>query len=321
MAFPFTNHQRTLSRLTYDILGWLFENNQSLKDNRTVSQSLELCFRSSQALSEWLQSIPMELRPDPSLAQGQNQPSTLLAQRFKTMLTFRYYGAKILVQRPIISCFLESQPGSFNADSDSLLLQNAGIHFLKSCVTTCEQCVVLAQVVVREGRDEKVLLGAWWITCYYGMAFHVAGKQFSGTTYNLINFTAFQASLMLVAAILILQKPQFANALNVDEQQSIWRSLEISKRVLVYLDNGNLVISRCRGFLNALLQTLSFLHDSSLGAGRDRLSPENENSDLEVRQNRTTDFGIDAHSLEENLDFEAFARELLDSELELLNGT
>jgi hypothetical protein len=109
--------------------------------------------------------------------------------------------------------------------------------------------------------------------------------------------------------------------LNVDEQQSIWRSLEISKRVLVYLDNGNLVISRCRGFLNALLQTLSFLHDSSLGAGRDRLSPENENSDLEVRQNRTTDFGIDAHSLEENLDFEAFARELLDSELELLNGT
>lgn len=127
--------------------------------------------------------------------------------------------------------------------------------------------------------------------------------------------------MMLVAIILILQKPEFAKALDVEGQRSIWSSLESSKNVLVYLDNNNLVISRCRGFLNALLETISFSHDSSSRAGRGRLIPENENSSLGIRQNNTTDFGFDAHSLGDNFDFEAFARELLGPELELLNGT
>jgi hypothetical protein len=140
-----------------------------LNTNEIVTRLFSL----EQKLSLWEQDLHPDLRTlsydQLMIMRGQTALTAdqKSAQTLRIVLTLRHLNIRLLLHRPILVKFLESETDSFNAIHDIQILRQIGSHSLQVCMHMAEEIISIVHMVVTSLGATRTTIGAWWYTLYY----------------------------------------------------------------------------------------------------------------------------------------------------------
>lgn len=87
--------------------------------------------------------------------------------KFRIIYTLRYHNLRILTHRPLLHRYLEILSSPAEDAQQISALSQVGMNSLRICIQSAASIVELVSYLTSSGKDERVLMGAWWFSLYY----------------------------------------------------------------------------------------------------------------------------------------------------------
>ncbi|KAH6664152.1 fungal-specific transcription factor domain-containing protein [Halenospora varia] len=186
-------------------------------------------------LEDWKKALPDNLYIMTAQTVFFNEKEPLELQRARVLLTIRYLGVRILVLRPILREFLEYSTSDGGNPNKVVLLRSLGVPFLRDCVDSCVEVASMVEAILRVFRSGNEIMGAWWFSAYY----------------------TFNASLVIMGVLIVCKSSSYESCFSPETIKDMYATVNRAICVLQELDNGNVMIRKCREHLIILLQRYS----------------------------------------------------------------
>lgn len=155
-------------RMMSEVFDVLYGSNVGFDGPKDAYEIASALLRFEQRFIEWRSLLPgpLALISEEELA---SPPADFSISRLRVVLTLRFLNFRILTHRPLLCKFLEAV-GSPEVDRQQLvILRQVGANSLRICAEASTLIIRLTQWALQnsEGPPQQ-LLGAWWLTLYYG---------------------------------------------------------------------------------------------------------------------------------------------------------
>lgn len=215
--------------------------NSNLDDIASLKASGEL----RKMLQDWATSLPSYLSPcEPeSGILSQNTP----ANRFRVILTLRYYNLAILIHKPLLRATIRHLFRVDNAASGSpsylIQLAMAEAH---ECVRAAQLTIAIVHCIISADAKSKNNLGAWSFTLYYGEPPEASLRWDA----NRIHPPVFTASLVICGRLLWAQHGEtVADEAAVKDSKTL---LSKAEAIFQDLDYENSLVLSCLEYIRRL---------------------------------------------------------------------
>lgn len=251
----------------YQVIDTCYEQNFGLEDLPAESELISLVLKGQRQLDEWKHRHlpPLQLRvcdlPLTPEVLSNMESRNVTVERFNIVLSLRYHNVRILLHRPILEKFLDAYGGYGTANNtigaERNMLQQIGVSSIETCVDSAMIIISAVRTVVLADGWQRDLLGAWNYSLFYSKLCSVFNHPNFHVQWNsMLSFIAFNAGLVLCAALLVAPKK---STVNTATSSSRWDFLDSSSTYLSMaiealnnLDRGNRVVERCVDYLSHL---------------------------------------------------------------------
>lgn len=154
-----------LDRLLYGVL-WkiqaaLYGHNLGCDEMQSETSIITSIFQLEQEINEWHRLLPSCLCPHSHAGLAKVGPSTV--ERFRFILTLRYFNVQLLLYRPVFILSLETR------DPNAATVKHMQLSFNRTFVQAAENTIDLIHTVLTKPHLGRHFIGAWWFTLYYSM--------------------------------------------------------------------------------------------------------------------------------------------------------
>ncbi|PNS17050.1 hypothetical protein CAC42_5014 [Sphaceloma murrayae] len=225
LSSSFFSSSTTLHNLAYQIIKYMYGCNidPTADESQLISQVLNL----DQELDQWCAAQPFELRLR-SLDDGPSDDT--VETRMRNILTLRFLNLKLMAHRPFLSRMLHdmSRPTARSNPTVMAMIPMLS-HVMKPCIDSARATVDLVHSVLEQEAVDRPMLGAWWFTLHY----------------------LFSCSLVFAANMVVN-----LNLTSVEDNNDMREYMSKTSQCLERLDGDNVILSRCKQYVNRLMQTL-----------------------------------------------------------------
>ncbi|KAJ0417773.1 putative Zn(II)2Cys6 transcription factor [Aspergillus carlsbadensis] len=222
----------SITHIMGDALERLYGQNLQFHTNLSMSETLDRISGLSWKLAHWQDSLPSTLQIINTTKEALSDvPLTVGTTRFRVLLSLRYLGAKILIIRPILRKFLDMGSMTPSHEHRSEWLLNSGSGLLAELVRTCRNVLQISKSILHGSKSDQNLLGAWWFSCFY----------------------TFNASLAILAVLLIKRIPAYSRAFSMLSILELRNLVNTAIDILHGLDQGNETLIKCQDTLRKFL--------------------------------------------------------------------
>lgn len=155
-----------------EVFDSLYGSNVGFDGPKDAFEVASLLLKFEQRLVDWQTRLPVPIAmiTKEELA---SPPADFAFSRLRVILTLRFLNFRILTHRPLLCKFLEAA-GSHQANrQEFVMLQQIGNNSLRICAQASILVIKLTQWALHHSEPpSQQLLGAWWLTLYYGDRSH-----------------------------------------------------------------------------------------------------------------------------------------------------
>jgi len=155
-------------RLMSGVFDVLYGSNVGFDGPKDVYEIASALLRFEQRFFEWQSRLPgpLALISEEKLA---FPPTDFVISRLRVALTLRFLNFCILTHRPLLCKFLEAAGDSEYNRQQLIILRQVGANSIRICAQASTLIIRLAQWALEHSKPPPhQLLGAWWLTLYYG---------------------------------------------------------------------------------------------------------------------------------------------------------
>lgn len=226
-------------------------NLEDMDSNPDDIASLKASGELRKMLQDWATSLPSYLclcEPGSSIL-SHNAP----ANRFRVILTLRYYNLSILIHKPLLSATIRHFFGAESAAGGSppYLIQLAMAEAL-GCVQAAQHTIEIVYSIIHADSTDKNNLGVWFFTLYYGGSLSKV-RLFENT--DQIYPLVFTASLVISGRLLWAQHGE-----NVVDEEAVKEAktlLSKAETIFLELDHENSLVLSCLEYIRRLARMCS----------------------------------------------------------------
>ncbi|KAL4965735.1 Zn(II)2Cys6 transcription factor [Aspergillus stella-maris] len=231
--------------ITGKVLDQLYDNNLGLEEKLMHYEIVTRVLRLRHLLEEWVPSVPAHMALIKSSDCTGQLGRDRGIDRFRLILTLRYYNVRLLINRTVLVRLCEGMDDHAVQSHDCLALQDIARSTVQMCVESATEIINILRIVVESERQQQGLLGFWWFALYY----------------------TFDAALVIFT-IFLLEKHSTCVAISpLHSTDSLKHTFLSCIGPLRRLDEGNRTIDRCCRCLEALAEAWNTLETKTLQQG------------------------------------------------------
>jgi hypothetical protein len=160
-------------RMMSEVFNVLYGSNVGFDGPTDVYEIASALLKFEQRFLEWQSRLPgpLALISEEELA---SPPTDFAISRLRVVLTLHFLNFRILTHRPLLCKFLEAAGSPQINRQQLMVLRQIGANSIRICEQASTLVIRLTQWALQHSEaPPQELLGAWWLTLYYGDCLHM----------------------------------------------------------------------------------------------------------------------------------------------------